>query len=99
MAIIRTITCNEFVDAFRKLRPDNFSRKGLEHLYEYLEQLSEDIGDDIELDVIALCCDYLEECVYEAVDNYGLESIEDMEKKTLVIMHDQINAVVLFRNF
>ena len=60
MAIKQTVTESDFRDAFQAIRPDNFSYEGLGALYDYLENLSDDIGDDIELDVIALCCDYTE---------------------------------------
>lgn len=56
----QTINEYQFADAFRSIRPDNFSYEGLKALYEYLEQLGEDIGEEIELDVIAICCDYSE---------------------------------------
>lgn len=54
------ITRSMFVDEFQALRPDNFTHDGLVALFDYLEDLEADIGDDIELDVIALCGDYSE---------------------------------------
>ena len=99
MTIIERITKTSFRDAFNQLRPDNFSYEGLGHLYDYLEQLSEDIGQPIELDVIATCCDYSEESIYDVLDNYGLESIEELEEQTSVIMHNQQEAIVLYRVF
>ena len=99
MAIIERVTKTSFRDAFNQLRPDNFSYEGLSHLYDYLDQLSDDMGQPIELDVIAICCDYSEESVYDVLDNYGLESIDELEEQTTVVMHDQQNAVVLYRVF
>ena len=32
--------------------------EGINALHEYLEQLAEDMGEPIELDIIALCCDW-----------------------------------------
>jgi hypothetical protein len=60
--IKETVTEYHFLDAFRQsdTYKNNFSYYGLKALYEYLEQLSEDIGEDIELDVAAICCDYSE---------------------------------------
>jgi len=43
-----------------KWKGGNFTYKGLRFLFEYLDNLSEDTGEDIKLDVIALCCDYSE---------------------------------------
>lgn len=55
------------MQAFDNLRPDHFSDEGLIALYEYLTDLEDDIGEEIELDVIALCCDY---CEYESIDAF-----------------------------
>lgn len=41
-------------------RQDQFSREALRILFNYLEQCEEDTGESIELDVVALCCDYTE---------------------------------------
>ena len=71
----------DFIRAFEQVRPDNFSRAGLSALYEYLEQLEEDIGNPIKLDVIAICCEYSEyESLEEFQEDYGddYESIEDI---------------------
>lgn len=45
----------------------NFTYKGLRALFEYLENLSEDIGENIKLDVITLCCEYSE---YKDLNKY-----------------------------
>ena len=70
MAIKQTVTESDFRDAFASIRPDNFSYEGLTALYEYLEELSEDTGEDIELDVIALCCEWYESSAAEIAENY-----------------------------
>ena len=58
--MIRTINEYDFINAFKGMREDNFSNSGLIALYEYLEMLGDDLGQEIELDVIALCCEYAE---------------------------------------
>jgi hypothetical protein len=55
-----TVNEHEFKEAFRRIRPDNFSHAGLTALFDYLEDLENDMGEEMELDVIALCCDYAE---------------------------------------
>jgi len=42
--MIQTITSHDFQDAFRKIRPDNFSYDGLKALFDYLEELEENTG-------------------------------------------------------
>ena len=49
-----------FRQAFEAIRPDNFSSDGLRALFEYLEEYEQDCGEEIELDVIAICCDFTE---------------------------------------
>lgn len=63
----------------------NFTYKGLRALFEYLESYEDDTSDKIELDVIALCCDYSEyKDLKEYFNNYGheefiKEKIEEFE--------------------
>lgn len=75
MAIISTLTFSQFVREFEEHgRGDQFSREGLQLLYDYLDEL-----DNYELDVIGLCCDYCESTADEAIDDNGLE-IEDRDQ-------------------
>lgn len=62
MAIVTTInSASQFMDEFRACgRNDQFSYEGLEALYDYLEDLSDSIGENINLDVVGICCDYSE---------------------------------------
>jgi hypothetical protein len=48
----------DFISAFKSIRPENFSYEGLKALFNYLEGESEDCDSNIELDVIAICCEY-----------------------------------------
>jgi hypothetical protein len=72
-----------FHDAFHHAdRKDNFSYEGLNVLYDHLESYD----NDIELDVIQLCCDYCEEEIETVLKEYShLESIEELERHTLVL--------------
>ena len=67
----------QFREAFRIAgRMDQFSYEGLEVLFDYLDNLSEDTGEPIELDVIALCCEYYESSIEELIDNYTIDLSE-----------------------
>ena len=88
----------DFIRAFEQVRPDNFSRAGLSALYEYFEQLEEDIGNSIELDVIAICCEYSEyESLEEFQEDYGddYQSIDEIEQATIVIPVDDSGFIIL----
>lgn len=81
----QTINFYSFREAFEKLgRENNFTYDGLRALFEYLEEYEECTGEEIELDVIALCCEYIEYenieefwCDYEQEDYPDEESIMD----------------------
>ena len=60
-----TISICDFKDAFEALRPNNFSYKGLESLFEYLEQCEEEDGIEMEFSVNDICCEYTEWSNYE----------------------------------
>jgi predicted ArsR family transcriptional regulator len=78
-----TVSLHDFRDAFRRIRPNNFSYEGLGVLFEYLEDLETDSGNEIELDVIAICCDFCENNWEDIANEYGfdLEGIEDEDEK------------------
>lgn len=75
MAIVQSINhVSQFIEAFRLAgRGDQFSYEGLEVLFDYLEQLSEDTGEPIELDVVGLCCDYYESSIEELIEQYSID--------------------------
>ena len=59
--MIIKVYLSDFENAFKTAgRGDQFSRPALEAMFNHLEALEEDSGSPIELDVIALCCDFVE---------------------------------------
>lgn len=83
MSIIQTVDFSDFRQAFYAYnRQDNFSSAALSELFEMLEELSEQTGEDWELDVIAICCDYQELSVEDFVKEYRVEvGDEDCSKE------------------
>ena len=64
----QAISMYDFERAFVGMnRKENFSYLGKKALFEYLEDLAESTGEEIELDVIALCCEFTE---YEDLDEF-----------------------------
>tara|TARA_R110000796_G_scaffold16882_2_gene52363 strand:+ start:142 stop:444 length:303 start_codon:yes stop_codon:yes gene_type:complete len=67
----QTINFYDFSEAFRNAgRANQFTYGGQRALFEYLEQYEEDCDTEIEFDVIALCCEYVE---YESLEDFHLE--------------------------
>lgn len=87
--IVSTVNVHEFIQQFKdRGRDSQFSREGLQALFQYLEDYSEDTGEDFQLDVTELCCDYTEYSSFEDVqqDYICCESLEDLQDHTHVIM-------------
>lgn len=105
------VTLDDFVQAFKdRGRESQFSRPALYSLFNYLEEYEENTGAEIELDVIALCCDYTEMEYREAADYYGIdvsdcEDVEEARERVLDHLgnHSQVvwydDDTVLFANF
>ena len=76
MAIVQNINnVYQFREAFSLAeRTDQFSYEGLEVLFDYLDNLSEDTGETIELDVVALCCEYYESSIEELIEQYNIDA-------------------------
>ena len=71
MAIKEAVSEYDFTQRFITIgRGDQFSYQALKALFEYLEELSEDTGQDIEFDPIAICCEF-NEC--DAVATFSRE--------------------------
>jgi hypothetical protein len=60
---------DQFVRRFDEVgRSDNFSTPARYALFEYFDELEQDLGEEIEFDVIAICCDYAE---YESLQSFA----------------------------
>lgn len=67
------VTLSDFRDAFRAAgRKDQFSYDGLRVIFDYMEELEDSIGEPVELDVIAICCDYAEMTPEEIIEAYSI---------------------------
>lgn len=102
------INFNGFLSAFRAMDRDNqFSYAGKRALFDYIEDYEEEIGDSIELDVVALCCDYSESTWEEIAEDYSIdledgEEVEDtvreyLEENTVIV--GEVPGGFVFANF
>lgn len=79
-----TINFYEFREGFRRADRDNsYTREGLQMLFDYLEQYEQDTEQEIEFDVIAICCDYDENHWEDVAQNYRIDltDCEDEDEK------------------
>lgn len=99
MAIIQTCNFHDVERAFDEMgRGNNFTPAGLRVLVDYLEELSDSMGQPVELDVVAWYCEYTEDTVEDIVQNYNLEGeVTDMdedEKRQCVMDYLQDNTII-----
>jgi hypothetical protein len=94
----QTINFSLFCDRFEACgRGSQFSYDGKRALYDYLTDLEDETGEEFELDVIGLCCEYMEyENLAEFKADYGdeYETIEDIEQETTVILVDDESFII-----
>jgi len=87
--MIQAVDLHDFRKAFSDHnRSNQFSYEGQAALFEYLEQYEEDTGEAVQLDVVALSCEYTEyETLEDFQEAYGdeYESLDDISHKTIVI--------------
>lgn len=78
--MIKTISIYDFRDAFKAAgRGEQFSYDGLEVIFDYIESYEQDSGEQVELDVIALCCEWAEDNYASVAEQYDID-IEGLEE-------------------
>lgn len=96
--IIQEVNFSMFCDAFWDTYKDNFTYKGKQALFDHLQSYSEDIGEPIRLDTVALCCEYAEYLsAWDAMKEYQPEDmpIEGEEGDDLVEIQEKNEAAAL----
>lgn len=86
-----TVNVYQFRYAFNDCgRGEQFSYEALGLLFDYLEQYEEDSGEEIELDVIAICCDYSEDTPEQVAEYYGIE-LDQLDDDIMQQVVDYLN--------
>ena len=89
----QSITFSGFCDAFRDCdRNDQFTYEAKRVLFDFLEQYEEDTGTEVELDVIALCCEYYESSWEEIAADYSIDLSDcDEDEDKIEVVRDYLN--------
>lgn len=106
-----TINFSDFCDAFNRFadRKDTFSYQGKRALFDYLTQCEDETGESIELDVVALCCEWTEyDSAIEAASEYSAfegmtfddegneaESLDEVDSKAIKFLEDNTTLLKL----
>lgn len=86
--MIQTIGLSDFRTAFHNMgRKDQFSYEGLGLIFDYIEDYERDNGEQVELDVVAICCEWAEDSPENIADQYGIEAKDEDSLKQEVIDH------------
>ena len=89
-----TVTLSDFRDAFRQCdRQDQFSYEALELLFNYFEELEDSTGQEIELDPIAICCEYSEDSPADILKNYLSDGAPDDADEVADWLADRTSVV------
>lgn len=94
----QSVTFNDFCNAFRAYdRYDSFGYDGLRVIFDYLESYEQDTGEEIELDVIAICCDYNMMSIEDIIKEYRIDvsdvDADDLEEYVLDYLNDQTTVL------
>jgi len=105
MAIIITATVNDAIE--RAKSQDRYDQlggyEGIKALFGWYEEISEDNGDQIELDIVAWCCEWsLYDSAVQALGNYQdvddyteAQAIHDLVAETYILELDSGKFLVM----
>lgn len=93
--LTQTISFSMFCDAFRDMdRNENFSYQAKRILFDYLDETE----DNIEFDVIAICCEFYENDIETCIQEYSIDvsdAIDEEDKNEIVKEYLQGNTLYL----
>ena len=94
--MIQTINLYDFRDAFKRYgRGEQFSYEGLGLIFDYIEEYEDSTGEQVELDVVALCCEWNEADFNDVFNTYPIEcnsenpTDEEIKHAVLEYLHDE----------
>lgn len=107
-----TVTKLDFRAAFHNMgRGDQFTHEGLWELYDFLIDMENDTGEEFELDVIALCCDFSEDHFTDLVVNMDIDTehcddeddvfqavLDELHYSTMVVYADNVSGMIMYDN-
>ena len=74
-------------------RRNQFSHEALDMLFDHFEEIENDTGDEVEMDVLAICCDYAELSEEEIRSDYDIDSTDDDAVLEYLENHTQVVGI------
>lgn len=93
-----SVNFSRFCDAFADHdRTSQFTYEAKRALFDYLEEAEENGAGEIELDVVALCCEYTEYDDFKALqgDYPQVRDMDDLRDRTIVIPIDGTDRFII----
>ena len=91
-----TINFYEFERGFvERNRKGNFTYEGLKLIFDYLEDLEDDLGEEFEFDPIALCCEFTE---YESIQDVFEDSAIHETDQSIDTLQEHFPVVLVGEN-
>ena len=106
--IYTRINESKFIDSFTGDYANNFTVAARRALFNYIEQYSEETTENVELDIIELCCEFSEyESAIEAASNYNmfegmtydpetggeLKTLEEVEQEAINFLEENTTLI------
>ena len=94
----QTVNNSDFHNAFHRMdRGNQFSYEALNLIYEYFEEYEQSTDEEIELDVISICCEYSESSIEQIIRDYSIDcdDIEDDEIDAHVLSYLEDHTTVI----
>lgn len=91
-----TLTERDFIEAFRAYHCyDKFSFEALELLFAYFEDCAAATGEEIELDVIGICCEFSESDVDDIIEDNQIyvENLDEEREAVRRFLNDRTALV------
>lgn len=97
--MIVTQTLASFRDSFHSYgRSSQFSYDGLTAIYDHITDYEDEVGEQWELDVIGICCEYSEYEDFAEIQGVypDLHDMADLENETFVIIAE---STIIIRDY
>jgi hypothetical protein len=79
-----TLTRYDFIDSMQKYASGSFSYEGLEMLFDFLTEVENDSGIEIEFDPICFRSEFAESSVNDICSDYGIEIEEGLSESEII---------------
>ena len=90
--MIQTLRLSDFTNAFRNSdRKDQFSYEALMLIFDYIEEYERDTSEQIEFDMIGICCEWSEDTPENIARSYDIDLEGKSGLEALMHVYEHLN--------